>query len=100
MRCASLALVVYGEPGENASVILSGHVHETPAWLGATGALWLPRHELRRIAVGPVGASGTAVANFPVPASPADLGRTFYAQGLVRSSQHFTSNWVPMTIVP
>lgn len=96
----NVQLAVYGEPGAHASVLLSGRALETPAFLGTAGVLWLPRHELRHIAVAPVSAAGTGVADFPVPASPADLGRTFYMQGLVRSSQHLTSNWVPMTIVP
>ncbi len=96
----SVQLVVYGEPGENASVLLSGRVLETPAFLDTSEALWLPRHSLRRIAVGTVGALGTAAADFQVPASSAALGRTYYLQGLVRSSLHLTSNWVPMTILP
>lgn len=96
----NVQLAVYGVPGEQASVLLSERVLESPVFLGASEALWLPRNELRHFALGTIGASGTADATLRIPDSPEALGRTFYLQGVVRSSLHLTSNWVPVTIVP
>lgn len=96
----NVELVVYGLPGEQASMLLSERVLEVPVFLGMAEALWLPRHELRHLAVGPIAPSGTAVANLQVPGDPAALGHTFFLQAVVRSSLHLSSNWVPITIVP
>ena len=97
---SSVDLVVHGQPGGNASVLVSDRALDVPAILGTTGALWLPRHALRRIRIGVVEAAGTATGSFTIPAETALLGHTHCLQGLVRSTQHLTTNWVPLTVLP
>ena len=93
-------MIVYGQPGQFASVLVSQGVLDSPIRVENAGLLWLDRHDVRRVGIGAIGPAGTAELSVQLPASPSLAGLTLYLQAVLDQPTHLSSNWLPVAIVP